>query len=448
MERRSRARPQEKPEDPGRREVLRRLGNAAIATLVAGSGGIGMLLKEPRSAQKPAKPKSSEGKREVPCMPERTYQAHERNSLDSYTFLDADPHPLSMRTGALVGERLSDLYALYLGIPSESIVPEVLRTDFKANLATLWRQKFRFDAPGRTPEEEHGYRERFLEKHKDLMDLAERLYCSYEPAHARTVSLSEFSAEVEGVVEKSHKAFINSMFALRDDPSFPRSRRFLVEKLGNRINADMLLACGLTELMPSADGQINALMLDFLLQHAGVEFLDRIPSVHNMLPSFGLYQITPAFLAAGGEGSFAEKVEGGLPAAFKKPKSVDDVQGAKQHEVAYLAAIEHIAQFVERLSDSDTSRARKLFDHTDLELLREEVTAFVAAAHHQPVAAYRMLDAFIKHTDAARPNPDAIKRLFEYIGNEGVQEYAHKALANYACLSAPGALASIQRAVS
>ncbi|MHB8660847.1 MAG: hypothetical protein ACYC75_02850 [Minisyncoccota bacterium] len=430
-------------EDPSRRKFL----EAAVGVaLFGGSYKISTLLSEPQSAQEPAKPTEHnpppEKSKEVAAerLPERPrpHPALERRSLDSYTFLNVEHHPVSIRTGALAGERLSDLYASYLGIPSGSVVPERLHIDFKVNLAALWRQKFGFGAHGRTPEEERDYREKFLKKHKDLMDLAERLYSSYEPAHARTMSLSEYIAEVGHEVEESHEAFMRSMFALSDNSSFPRSRRFLIEKLGNRVDADMLLAYSLTELMPSADGETNIRMLGFLLPHAGADFLDRIPSVHDMDASFGPYQITPMLFAPLGRGSYAEEIERGLPANFKKPKSIDDVHGAKHHQVAYLVALENIAQFVEKLSDRDADHARRLFDHTDIGLLREEVTAVIAAAHHQPVAAHKMFNAFLKHTDAARPNPNAIKRLLEYVRNKGVRAYIDKALANYVYLSMRG----------
>jgi len=166
-------------------------------------------------------------------------------------------------------KKFADLYATYLGIPSGSTVPEKIDVDFKANLAHLWRQKFGFDKNGKTQEEENIVREKFFHKHKDLMNLAESLYRSYSLEKSERVSLTEYAKEITKVSNNSHRVFMHTMYALRHDKDFPRPRRSVIEKLAGHIGFEKLLACSLTEIMPSPHGETNASVLDFLLRNAG-----------------------------------------------------------------------------------------------------------------------------------------------------------------------------------
>ena len=439
------------PADPSRRAALRKIVGAVSAGILgAGALDAGIALEnmlKPQQKKGPAKIKEETETSGAEQLREVPQHFESKDVLSEYTFLTTETHPKPIATGGLAGEKFSTLYASYLGIPDGSVVPEILHTDFKANLAALWREKFSFDVPGRSPEQEHTFRTKFLAEHHDLMDLAERLYRSYNPAQAQQMPLGEYTEEIEGVIKEAHTKFMGAMYALRDDEDFPEPRRALIEKMVNRIGSDTLLACSLTELMPSAHGETNAAVLDFLLQHAGADFLYRIPSIHDLLPSFGPYQITPALFGSNGVGSLPEKMEKHLPKGFM-PKSVYEVSGKGHHLVAYIAAAEHIVQFVGQLHSRETERVQSLFNHTPLELLHREVAVFTATAHHQPTAAYHAFGSFIEHTPRPTPYADTMVHLLDHIHDRGLQQYAHKALANYDFLSTPGARANIANVVS
>ncbi len=459
---------QDAPENPGRRKVLERIIGGAVlvgagSLLLKGKGkfskesqGLAGAQREgvantslPKPAEKEGMNVRSSGSKEVHDeVREKEKGAQiEGGPLGAYTFLRHEWHPQSVDMGELAGNRFSALYATYLGIPDGSTVPEVLRTDFKANLATLWREKFGFDVPGRTEEQERAHRERFLERHKDLMDLAERLYRSYETKNTWRMSLGEYTLEIEGVIKESHEAFMGAMYSLRGNNNFSQPRRALIEKMANRMGADALIACSLTEIMPSANGETNTEMLDILLRHAGADFLDRIPSIHDMLPSFGPYQITPALFAPGGVGSFAEKMEQKLPKDFL-PNSVEDVSGKEQHRIAYIIAIEHIVQLAGHFSTHETARVHDILNHTPIDILHKEVAAFMAASHHQPEEAYRAFVHFLSHSPPPSSPAVLANLLLAHIHDSDLRAYTHKAIANYSFLTEPGAIASVENAVA
>lgn len=443
-------------ENSARREVLRRIvGAAAAGAAIIGSGSlwVGEALrgdnKHSDSVEKeePISNISKRAKEPEPDVLEQSKSVESRDVLAAYTFLNSESHPRSIAAGDLAGKKFSALYASYLGIPDGSIVPEILQIDFRANLAALWREKFGFDVPTRTKEEERLFRKNFLEKHKDLMDLAERLFSSYVPSEADTMSLDSYIGEIRDVVENSHHVFSTAMYKLRDDDSFQQPRRLLIEKMANRINAKTLLSCALTELMPSADGETNTLMFDFLLRNAGVRFIDRIPSVHDMLPSFGPYQITPVLFGPNGAGTLAEQMETQLPSGFM-PESVQEVSGTGHHRVAYIVAMEHIVQFVGSLDTRETAHAQEVFNHTDLGLLHKEMAVFVAAAHHLPSAAYAALAPFIQHSRVDEADERPLARLIEHMNRRGLHQYTDKALANYTFLTKPDVVAFLDEEVS
>ncbi len=455
---------QEEPADPSRRRVLERLvGGAALAASASlGLKIFGQEAQQPPSGLKerpPVRQDAALPSPASPLVPEVSPVPEEpspevRDALAPYTFLTYTPHPHAISMGELAGKKLSALYAAYLGLPDDTpaetvqAIPETLSLDFKENLADLWRKKFHFDSPHSTPEDERAYREHFLKNHPRLMNLAESLWRSYDPPHTHKMSLDDYiRTRIEPAVEKSHKAFMGAMYALRTDRHFYEKQRLLIEKIANRVNAQTLLSCALTELMPSQDGELNRQMMDFLCRNAGVDFINRIPSVHDMLPSFGPYQITPALFAPGGSGFLAEKMEEYLPRGLM-PSSVEDVEGSEQHVVAYITAMEHIVQFVGTLHPREVAHAQDVFDHTALPLLHEEVTAFVAASHHRPAAAYEAFKSFILHSRVPTSNTRPLARLIDHIEEIDLRKYTRKALANYRAVSAPEMLAQARGDVS
>ncbi len=425
-----------------RREFLKDLGIAVTALSVITSGGSMDITarKENNHIREVEDSITSDEIAELKRKLHTENIAEHKEDIDDYTFLNEIKHPRLVDTGILEGKNFADLYATYLGIPSGSSVPEKINVDFKANLARLWRQKFGFDINGKTQKEERTTREKFFHKHKDLMNLAESLYSSYSPEKSERVSLTEYAKEITKVSNNSHRVFMHTMYALRHDKDFPRSRRNIIEKLAGHIGFEKLLACSLTEIMPSPHGETNVSVLDFLLRNAGKEFINRIPSVHDMLASFGPYQLTPILFAPGGSGSLAEKIEKRLPHDFI-PKSVNDVSGDAHHRVAYITAIEHIAHLAGKFSQNELVKVNYRLERTAPDILHKEILTFIAMSHHRPTEAY----TYFKHVfmNKSGHGTHSVEKMIRKIHNRGLRQYAHKALANYDFLSTKGAVASV-----
>lgn len=431
-----------------RRDFLKDLGVAVMALgVVAGGSSLEKTARKTHKylslSENERKDENTRSKKEVEKLRQKLREQsllEREDGLEKFTFLESKENKQKVSTGKLSGKKFADLYAEYLGIKDGSIVPEKLDVDFKANLASLWRRKFGFDASGRTQEEEISIRKKFLHKHKDLMVLAERLYSSYNQDTARKVPLFEYAKEITSVTNQAHGAFMHAMYELRRDHRFPRERRSVIERLAKHIGYEKLLACSLTELMPSRDGKINATVLDFLLRNAGASFVNRIPAVHDMLASFGPYQLTPAIFAPGGSGNLSEKMEEHLPKGFM-PKTVDDVSGKDHHKVAYIVAIEHLTQIVGKFSRHELKEVEHRIAHTSPEVLHKEVLTFIAMSHHRPEEAY----SYFKKILLQRPVQHAsmVDLSIRHVRDRGLRQYAHKAIANYDFLATPGALRKV-----
>ena len=71
-----------------------------------------------------------------------------------------------------------------------------------------------------------------------------------------------------------------------------KSKINLFKKICDKIDQKCLIAYGMTEIMPSRDGELNKEVLDFLLKNWWERFVMNLPAVNDDYASFGFYQLT------------------------------------------------------------------------------------------------------------------------------------------------------------
>ena len=407
--------------DLNRRRLLKLI---TAATTVAAGGVLGNKMAEELDTLTTSKKSASESTPEPAPQVEQGIPPSE--ILSNYSFLTPESHPEKVETGALAGQKFADLYAAYLGTLDGSTVPKTLDVDFKTNLAALWCEKFGFDSPNASPE-------LFAQEYPELMDLAEQLYSSYNRADPQRKSLEKYLTEIKTELDSAQKAYEGALHALEGVDGFSPAHRVVMMHLADRISEDSLLALSLTELMPSRDGKLNTQLFDFLTSNAGEAFIYRIPAVHDLQKSYGPYQFTPAILAPGGVGSVGEAIKNKLPKGYF-PDTLEAVTEQTQHRVAYLIAVMHVAQLVGELPEKDARLMENHIEHTGPKALEEEVSSFIAMAHHNPVAAYAHFKRLWLSPRAEHEFTPVRDSLHE-VGNVGVREYVHKALDNYTYLT-------------
>jgi hypothetical protein len=190
-----------------------------------------------------------------------------------------------------------------------------------------------------------------------------------------------------------------------------------VKLLTEQVGGKDLVAYGMTEIMPTADGKLNMTVLEFLVRNYGPEFVYAIPARGDRYASFGFFQLTSDAVYDDGK-----RIEGASRASRalksgKLPGSVADVRGNLEFRGAYLFAIHNIASLVEQLGAKQMNKLRNLpvRNHDDL-------IQFIAAAHNGPAharsAAKRWIDADMKY------------EFFISVDNKNVRKYAQKTRAN------------------
>jgi hypothetical protein len=302
-------------------------------------------------------------------------------------------------SGNLEGRNLADLYAAYIGVRGQ--VPSRITVDPGRQLDSLWLAKMA------------------CFKTATVVKVVHReLLASYRGKRTN-VTIDEFISEAETEVRLVRKEMnwekLGQIYGLSD------TKLGLVKMLANQISGKDLVAYGMTEIMPSADGELNVQVLEFLVRNYGKEFVYSIPARHDRYASFGFYQFTSLALYDDGKRKEGASRAGSALSNGKLPGSAMHIRGKLQHRAAYLFSIHNIASLVKRLSSVQTSRLLRLPERNHDDLIQ-----FIAAAHNGPVEAYR----------AARRWLDAGMKYEYYISvsNGSVRRYASKTKANLSAL--------------
>ncbi len=315
----------------------------------------------------------------------------------SFLEYKADPRPYE--TGELAGKKFSDLLSDYTGI--SGIVPKVVMIDFKYQLAQMWKKKI-------AHAEAHGV------DTGPLMETAQRLFSSYEPAQATKVDLTGYMHAIDGALSEVRLHDLGAIRRLHAFKDLDDTQLAIATRLEASIDAQKLLAYSITELMPSydRDSPTNIEVLKFLLENAGSEYIDRIPALNDSSLSFGPDQFTENALEHRVEKHL--KTVDGKPKEFTKivrngaslmdsilptsqiPAHVAQLRGTDHHKAAYLFALYNIASLVKSIGPEKEGRSLKLLKHFE-ELPPGTVLEYIATAHHLPRNA---IDAFLGFTDA------------------------------------------------
>lgn len=316
--------------------------------------------------------------------------------------------------GSLSGREVNGLYKLHLGLSTSldfdnpMVVPENIAVDYTEQLGAMWKEK-RIQNEHLTPVAAKTGRQLIQE------------YGSLTPTG---VSLEMYSDEVDRVVADLHDRLdwnnVQQNYGLTDKGS-----RLLTE-ITNHIGGRELLSYALTELMPSADGSLNVEVLNFLLENAGREYVERIPAVYDKYTSFGPYQFTSYALFSTpeekrGASHIAEHIADG-----EVPGSVSKLRGVNHHQVAYLLAVQNLANLIDRLPPDGLT---VLQNNWQAEM--SSIAQFIAAAHNYPYGTENSHGA-LKAGEYWIAND--MKEEFVVSAGEKPRPYAEKTKANYESL--------------
>ncbi len=227
----------------------------------------------------------------------------------------------------------------------------------------------------------------------------------------RRMDLSEFRTLIDGECLRSMSQVGDSLGrisqiyflpVLERDSRLDAERRDVVEKnlmryvgsLATYITPNVMLAYLATELMPAPDR--SAALLEFITQHAGVEYLERIPALGDPLLSYGPFQLTKYVV---GEDGINTSEAGSVTQLLKVmkssdfiPKNLSEFTSIEEHiRAGYLFAFHNLISLIQdTLERGAYAEFSAITESANAGTENGSSTVFLemlAAAHHRPAVA-------------------------------------------------------------
>ncbi|MFP4424212.1 MAG: hypothetical protein ACLFP2_03180 [Candidatus Woesearchaeota archaeon] len=332
-----------------------------------------------------------------------------RHAYDSHlqihpTILDSLDIPAKEETdmGDLTGVRFANLFSDYTGIIGK--VPANADIDFTHQLDSMWKKKLKGN-PG-------------------LKNFYEKRISSYDHKEAEKMPFQEYLDTIDKVIEETYHNIdwetVRKHKPIRHLPSeeglkaipLDTERTELLKEMAGAISSKDMLSYAMTELMPSYDGEKNRAVLEMLVEEAGPEFINRIPSLGDNLLSFGPYQLTYHVIGESGryDATGASIISKALPEEMQIPKDLIEIQGNDHHKAAYLLAINNIADALRKV---DSKHIKMLNDNWKGNM--ENIAKYIAIANHYPTYAHRTFRFWIENNATYDINVSCSKRLLPYV---------------------------------
>ncbi len=327
--------------------------------------------------------------------------------------VNGEPDAFIVDLRPLQGMKLGNLNAWYVGVSGKA--PEFDKINFVENLGDLWQRKL---ARGVTPATQKSYQE---------------VVARYQASDRGLTTLPEFVAEADNEIKTVNAALdydaLCSTWDERVRKSSAKEKHYLygggcslLKDMASQISGRDLVAYGMTELLPSREGMVNARLMEVLLQNAGSEYLNSLPALGDPMLSFGFYQFTSNAIrhdADGAQGAsminlYVDK------SAQLTTGSVIGLKGVEHHRAAFMFAVYNIANWIRFSTPEERDELRQLLpSHMD------QVAQFMAVAHHLPAPAINRARHWVQGGGE--------KPLVSYLG-PSLTIYANKTKTNRAAL--------------
>jgi hypothetical protein len=282
-----------------------------------------------------------------------------------------DSKEVDMRN--LKGHKLADLYADLLGV-SGVVSKDYYTINFGEQLQSLWFKKLS--------------RKDLTDAVIDNADIPIKRFT--EPLN--TMTLAQFVSQANGEVKRVKNKL--DFTGVCKEYRLSNNECQVFRDLASHVRGKDLIAYGMTELLPSAEGELNVKVMEILLQNAGATYLEAIPAIHDKMLSVGLYQFTSLALRHDEDGFVgASRVNKYLPKEDQIPGSVIKLQGSEHHRAAFLFALHNLA----RLAKSTSVKQFRNLKYVMRDGLGDNLVIYMATAHHLPGPALKSACRWLKN---------------------------------------------------
>ena len=311
-------------------------------------------------SKKEEQPSSPQKQTPAVIQPQKTKKEEKKEAIKEATVSSA-PSVIDFRS--IEGRKLGGLYADIVGV--KGLVGKNHAVDYEAQLTKLWLRKL----------DRKNVSEATVDNAHKPVELYKR--------DKRKMNLKEFAANAEKEVSLV-KAKLNFDTACTSY-KLNASECKVWKDLAKDVRGLDLVAYGLTELMPSAEGDLNVKILDLLVRNAGSNYMFSIPALYDDMLSLGFYQFTSLALRDDGlvlEGASAMNRH--LPKEFRVAGSVVNLYNGEHHRAAYLFALHNLAKLAKQTTQKEFMALKKA-----LKQKPGDIVTYMAVAHHAPANALK-----------------------------------------------------------
>lgn len=327
----------------------------------------------------------------------------------------------------LSGYKIDDLYADYLGLQKKKnrkaaalSTPHYVDVSFEERMAHLYNKKVNFERCKKNGN--------CKEASDTVLAQMPILYKNYIDGDKQKMSIKTFVSIADVKVAKAKKSLdwgrvCKHYQHTKDVKQLSLKKCELLKAVVARIAGKDMVAYGMTELLPSAEGRLNVLYLDILLQNAGAEFLYHVPALGDELASLGFYQFTMYALRKDDEATEGASIVNAFvkDGGEKIHDSVVYLKGHEHHVAAFYFAVHNLSRMIFSLSEKGVKTLS--VKHRNYQ---DEMVMYVAAAHHAPGAAHKKTVRWI--------NGGLKSNLFSVYRGHRIHQYAVKTKNNLLAL--------------
>lgn len=316
----------------------------------------------------------------------------------------------------------------------KELPPVIPPVPFHENLANLFSRKEKL-AAGQSDEAEQ------LELYQRLTKQYQQ---KFENGSVRKMSLSEFKLLIDNesntvlaaltpaysTISRTYFKDVLARSGDKEDKELLRKNEEtltrVLEQLAKQITPDMMIAYMATEIFPVPERSIDA--MSFLLENAGVEFLQSVPALGDKLLSLGVFQLTK--YVSGPKGSVNNMLRV-MKDSTLVPGELSDFSSIEDHlRAGFLFAFHNtVALIRDLIHDGKYAELSTLLESASSGQSNGNSTVFLeylAGAHHRPSVARRILSEWLTENQQV---PVAIRP--KSLANPAREEGAEKQVAMY-----------------
>lgn len=317
----------------------------------------------------------------------------------------------------LAGYKVNGLYSEYLDLKKGKLVPLSVTVSFDEVMSRLYHKKVNFERCNKK-------RTKCKEASDTVLSQMPLLYKNYLENDKKQMSLKTFVGIADGKVASAKKTLDWNLVckhyqSKKETPKLSQEKCKLLQSVIAKLSGKDIVAYGMTELLPSAEGMLNVAYMDLLLRNAGAEFLYHVPALGDELASLGFYQFTMYALRNDDEVTEGASIINSFvkSGGEKIHDSVVYLDGHEHHVAAFYFAVHNLSRLVFSLSEKGVKNFSKKHEN-----YHHEVVIYVAAAHHAPGTAHRKTVAWV--------NGGMKSSLLRAYGSHRIRKYADKTKGN------------------